>query len=34
MQYLIATILDPRFKMVYYKDAEWGDELINEIYEK
>jgi len=32
--YLIATILDPRFKMVYYKDAEWGDELINEIHEK
>ena len=29
-----TNILDLRFKIVYYKDAEWGDELINEIHEK
>ena len=30
--YLIATILDPRFKMKYYRD--WGTTLINEVQEK
>ena len=32
--YLIATILDLRFKMVYYKDTEWEDKLINKIHKK
>jgi len=26
--YIIATILDPRLKIQYYKDNNWGDELI------
>lgn len=30
--YLIATILDPRFKMKCYD--EWGSQLISEIQEK
>lgn len=30
--YLIATILDPRFKMKYYED--WGSTLINEVQKK
>jgi hypothetical protein len=32
--YLFAVILDPRLKMQYFNDEEWGDELINEIYQK
>ncbi len=32
--YLIATILDPKLKMDYYRDHEWGEELINEIKTK
>jgi hypothetical protein len=32
--YLMATILDPRFKMIYYKDAEWEKELFDEVQEK
>jgi Domain of unknown function (DUF4413) len=28
--YLIATILDPRLKIQYYKDNNWGDELVAE----
>ncbi|CAB4440772.1 unnamed protein product [Rhizophagus irregularis] len=32
--YLISTILDPRLKLQYYKDNEWGDELINDIQQK
>lgn len=32
--YLIAVILDPRLKMQYFKDEEWGDNLINEINQK
>jgi uncharacterized protein DUF4413 len=30
---LIATILDPRFKIQYYEDSNW-DELVSEIREK
>jgi predicted DNA-binding protein with PD1-like motif len=26
--YIIATILDPRLKIQYYKDNNWGDELV------
>ena len=26
--YLIATILDPRLKIQYYKNNNWGDELV------
>ncbi|CAB5364726.1 unnamed protein product [Rhizophagus irregularis] len=29
--YSIAVILDPRLKIQYFKDEEWGDDLINEI---
>ena len=29
--YLIATILDPRLKLEYYRDHEWEEELINDI---
>jgi hypothetical protein len=32
--YLISTILDPRLKLQYYKDNEWGDELINDVRQK
>lgn len=32
--HIISTILDPRLKLEYYKDNEWGDELINEIQRK
>lgn len=32
--HIISTILDPRLKLQYYKDNEWGDELINEIQRK
>ena len=32
--YLIGIILDPRLKMEYYKDHEWGDELTNNIKQK
>jgi hypothetical protein len=32
--YLISTILDPRLKLQYYKDNEWGDELINDVQQK
>jgi hypothetical protein len=32
--YLIATILDPRFKMSYYEQNEWGNELINDVRNK
>jgi len=32
--HIISTILDPRLKLQYYKDNEWGDELINEIQQK
>jgi hypothetical protein len=28
--YLIATILDPRLKMHYYKNNAWGKKLIEE----
>jgi len=28
--YLIATILDPRLKIQYYKDNNWKDELVAE----
>jgi hAT-like transposase, RNase-H fold len=28
---LIATVLDPRIKLRYYKDNEWGDDLIGSI---
>lgn len=30
--YLIATILDPRLKLQYYKDNEWEAEMVNDIY--
>jgi uncharacterized protein DUF4413 len=30
--YLVATILDPRFKMQYYEENKW-DEIIVEIHE-
>jgi hypothetical protein len=30
---LIATILDPRFKIQYYEDNNWN-ELVSEIHEK
>ena len=30
--YLVATILDPRFKMQYYENNKWED-MIVEIYE-
>ena len=29
--YLIATILDPRFKMQYYKDNNWEEDMISDI---
>ena len=32
--YLIAIILDPRLKMEYFKEHEWGEELINETKQK
>jgi len=32
--YLISTILDPRLKLQYYKDHEWGEQLTNEIQQK
>jgi len=32
--YLIATILDPRLKLEYYRDHEWEEELINDIQNK
>ena len=32
--YLIATILDPRLKLQYYKDQKWDNELISNIYQK
>ncbi|GES72958.1 zinc finger BED domain-containing protein RICESLEEPER 2-like [Rhizophagus clarus] len=31
---LIATILDPRFKMSYYEQNEWENELINDVHNK
>lgn len=30
--YLIATILDPRLKLQYYKDNDWEEEIVNGIY--
>jgi len=32
--YLISIILDPRLKLQYYKDQEWGEQLIGEIQQK
>jgi hypothetical protein len=32
--YLIAVILDPRLKVQYYQDHDWGETLINEIQKK
>jgi len=32
--YLIATILDPRLKLEYYRDYKWEEELINNIQNK
>ena len=32
--YLISIILDPRFKMQYFKDKDWDDKLIDEINQK
>ena len=32
--YLIATILDPRLKMWYYRNNEWEEELFYEIQNK
>jgi hAT family C-terminal dimerisation region/Domain of unknown function (DUF4413) len=32
--YAVATILDPRFKLRYYKDNEWEDEWIEEALER
>jgi hypothetical protein len=32
--YLISIILDPRFKLEYYKDNEWGDQLIDNVQQK
>jgi len=32
--YLIATILDSRLKLQYYKDQKWDNELISNIYQK
>lgn len=32
--YLISTILDPRLKLKYYEDNEWGDALITDIQQK
>jgi hypothetical protein len=32
--YLIATILDPRFKTLYYEENEWSHEEIEEINQK
>lgn len=29
--YLIATILDPRLKLQYYKNNNWEEEIINDI---
>ena len=31
--YLVATILDPRLKMWYYRDNEWEEELLAKIQE-
>jgi len=28
---LIATVLDPRLKLRYYRDNDWGDDLISNI---
>ena len=32
--YLISTILDPRLKIKYYKDHDWGNSLISTIHQK
>ena len=32
--YLIATILNLRLKLQYYKDQKWDNELISNIYQK
>jgi hypothetical protein len=29
---LIATILDPRLKLQYYKDNNWGEEMVTDVY--
>jgi hypothetical protein len=31
---LIATILNPRFKMSYYEQNEWENKLINDVHNK
>ena len=32
--YLIATILDPRLKLQYYKENGWEDDAVNDIYKR
>ncbi len=32
--YLMSIILDPRLKLQYYYDHEWGEQLIDEIKRK
>ncbi len=32
--YLITTILDPRFKMLYYEENEWSHDEIDEINQR
>jgi hypothetical protein len=32
--YLISIILDPRLKMQYFQDHEWGETLINDTQQK
>lgn len=32
--YLIATVLDPRFKMLYYEENGWSQNEIKEINQK
>lgn len=29
--YLVATVLDPRLKLQYYKDNNWEDDLLDNI---
>ena len=32
--YLISIILDPRLKLQYFQDHEWGETLINDAQQK
>jgi hypothetical protein len=29
--YLVATVLDPRLKLQYYKDNNWEEDLLDNI---